>query len=166
MQTLAGQDPVILPRGEAKIPDGINGAAADFITPHRLKIAAFCVLFPLVLFVAGILGGYVIYGKDRMWTFSTENFNVVFGVPMAIIASLAVIVILVTATPKEKFSIKLLRSIELTGPSVPIILWMGCFLTIMCGIYLMSGNLKKPEAGDPDHRPAPALEHPAPGQKS
>ncbi len=140
----------------------MNDAAVDFITPHRLTIAAVCVMFPLILFVAGILGGYLIYGRERMWTFSTENFNVVFGVPMAIIASLAVIVILVTATPQEKFSIKLLSSIELTGPSVPIILWMGCFLTIMFGIYLMSGPLKKPDAGGRDLSRASNLsEHPS-----
>ena len=140
----------------------MGGGSGDFITPRKLKIAAFCVVFPLVLFVAGILGGYVIYGKDRMWTFSTENFNVVFGVPMAIIASLAVIVILVTATPQEKFSIKLLSSIELTGPSVPIILWMGCFLTIIFGIYLMSGELKKTDKHGPDYNQAPASGRAAP----
>jgi hypothetical protein len=128
----------------------IHDEDGNFITPRRLKIATFCVMFPLILFVLGILGGYLIYGKEQMWNFSTEHFNVVFGVPMAIIASLAVIVILVTATPKDKFSIKLLSAIELTGPSVPIILWMGCFLVIIFGIYAMSGNLKKPDNGSSD----------------
>ena len=27
-------------------------------------------------------------------------------------------------------------------PSVPIILWMGCFLVIMFGIYMMSGKIQ------------------------
>ena len=104
---------------------GDNG---DFITLTRLGVAALCAMFPLILFVLGLYGGYIIYGKDRMWDFCADHFNVVFGIPMSIIASLGVIVILVTATPNDKFSIKLLSALELTGPSVPIILWMGVFL--------------------------------------
>jgi hypothetical protein len=119
-----------------------NDVITDTITSRRLAVAAFCVIFPLLLFVSGIVGGYLIYGADRMWDFSTKNFNVVFGVPMAIIASLAVIVILVTATPKDKFSIKMLHLFEMSGPSVPIVLWIGCFAAIMFGIYMMSGNIK------------------------
>jgi hypothetical protein len=125
----------------------------DFISATRLEIAAFCVMFPLTLFVVGILGAYWIHGRDRMWDFSTKNYNVVFGVPMSVIASLAVIVILVTTTPKDTFSIKLFNVFEMTGPSVPIVLWMGCFLAIMFGIYMMSGKVEGAKRGktDPHH---------------
>jgi hypothetical protein len=125
----------------------------DFITTHRLLVAIVCVLFPLILFVLGILGGYYIYGEERMWAFSTANFNVVFSVPMAIIASLAVVIILVTATPRDKFSIKVLSGFELTGPSVPIILWIGCFLAIIFGVYVMSGNIRKDDGSMPNQFP-------------
>jgi hypothetical protein len=108
------------------------------ISGRRLVVAAACVVFPIILFVSGILGGYFIFGKDKMWEFTTANFNVVLGVPMAVIASLAVIVILVTTTPKERLTIKILHVFELSGPSVPIVLWISVFIAIMFGVHWMS----------------------------
>jgi hypothetical protein len=133
--------------------EGTMVASDDFLSTTRLEIAAFCVMFPLVLFAVGILGAYWIHGRDKMWEFSTKNYNVVFGVPMSVIASLAVIVILVTTTPKDTFSIKIFDVFEMTGPSVPIVLWMGCFLVIMFGIYIMSGKIQNAKEGKTDlHR--------------
>jgi hypothetical protein len=114
------------------------------ITDRRLMVAAACVIFPMLIFVAGLLGGFFIFGNDKMWEFSTAHFNIVFGIPMSIIASLAVIVILVTTTPKEKLSIKIASVFELSGPSVPIVLWIACFVAIIFSIHWLSDGSKRP----------------------
>lgn len=154
-------DPVSVQSGElmAQSAEELSTeTGGEGITNRRLIIAMLCVLFPIVLFLLAVIVGHLIYGVDRMWDFSTKNFDVFYGVPMAIIASLTVVVILVTTTPKDKFSIKLLSSFEMTGPSVPIVLWIGCFLAIMLGIYMMSGKLKDSGASKSDAHSPPASE--------
>jgi hypothetical protein len=101
-------------------------------------VAALFAFVPLVLFVIGISAGCYFFGKQRIIEYCLDNFGVVFGIPMSVIAFLAVIISLVSATSSDKFTIKLTSMIELSGPSVPIILWMGVFLVIVFGIYLLS----------------------------
>jgi hypothetical protein len=74
---------------------------------------------------------------ERWLKFILDNFNVVFGVPSAVVASLAVVILLQTNS-RGSLRIKMFSGFELSGPSVPITLWVACFLSIISSIHLLS----------------------------
>src|SRR3974390_1689420 len=92
----------------------------DLTRKWRVLLTIGSVLFPLLLFCFGQFFGLYIF-KDKWMQFMLENFNITFGVPMSVVASLAVVILLQTNS-KGSLTIKGF-GFELSGPSVPIILW-------------------------------------------
>jgi len=56
---------------------------------------------------------------------------------MSVVASLAVVILLQTNS-KGSLRVKVFSGLELSGPSVPIVLWVACYLSIIFSIHLLS----------------------------
>jgi hypothetical protein len=123
--------------GDHSLPGDVG--SDGWITPWRLGVVAVAVLFPLLLLVAGLAIGYYYFGGGQVWTLLSQRFLIVMGIPLCVITALAVVIILVTATPRDSFTIKV-ANFQMNGPSVPIILWIGVFLALVFGIYLLDGG--------------------------
>ncbi|MGZ3593021.1 MAG: hypothetical protein ACXU9F_04255 [Syntrophales bacterium] len=111
---------------------------------RRLLFAMAICLFPLVLYFLLLFVAASQLGLPVIARFVMSNFRGAIGVPLAIIAALTIVVLLATGISGD-FKLQL-WGLSLQGPSLPVLLWVVCFLAIVFALYVLFTGGPGPDA--------------------
>jgi hypothetical protein len=110
---------------------------------HITTAILICILI-LALYVALTVGFAYFVGPNAAICFYLMYFRGAVGIPLAIIAAIAVVVLL-SAAYRGNFKLSA-WGISLEGPSAPITMWCVCFVFIGIALYKLFPEIKTTDA--------------------